>query len=339
MKNPSATPYVKSSQFGSVSVTAAISDQLCCLSVSQEENTAAASARKSQKSLFLDRQRDKAASPPPTNVKAPSRRRNRGTSNQGEVLSHSPDPPMESLSVPARGSSGWMRPISSCQTTERGLEVGPDPQWNTGKTRGPTRKRTVLPPQASPDRDDASPEQSSDGSLKVRRAKRSNRQHKKRGGDSPQLQHLETSRMEVKRRDRGEKAKNKDISELANVKSSTTSRKPKMHKASAHILAEEDEEKWTEYELAALQEYVWFPAETAQCCLVELDSSVCLFIQGSGALPKTQGRLLGKGGEACGNAFCRRVLQAAHFSGNLPLAAQERQEKGKETAGSTNRPR
>lgn len=339
MKNPSATPYVKSSQFISVSVTVATSDQLCCLSVPQEEDTAAASARKSQKSLFPDRQRDKATSPPSTNVKAPPRRRNRGTSNQGEVLSHSSDPPMETLSIPAKGSSGWTRPIWSCQTTERGLEVEPDPQWNTGKTRGSTRKQTVLPPQASPDRDDASAEQSSDGTLKVRRAKRSNRLHKKRGGDSPQLQHLEPSRMEVKRRDRGGKDKNKKISEPANVKSSTSSRKPKMHKASTHILAEEDEERWTEDELAALQEYVWFPVETAQCCLIELDSSVCLFIQGSGALPKTQGRLLGKGGEACGNAFCRRVLQAAHFSGNLPLAAHERQEKGKETAGSTNRPR
>lgn len=338
MKNPSATPYVKSSQCYSVSVTAGISDQLCRLSVSQED-TAAASARKSQKPLFPDSQRDKAASPPPTNVKALPRRRNRGTSNQVEVLSHSPNPPMESLSIPAKGSSGWTRPIWSCQTTERGLEVEPDPQWNTGKTRGSTRKQTVLPPQASPDRDDASPEQSSDGSLKIRRAKRSNRLHKKRGGDSPQLQHLETNRMEVKRRDRGRKDKNIKISEPANVKSSTSSRKPKMHKASAHILAEEEEEKWAEDELAALQEYVWFPVKTAQCCLIELESNVCLFIQGSGALPKTQGRLLGKGGEACGNAFCRRVLQAAHFSGNLPLAAHERQEKGKETAGSTNRPR
>lgn len=253
MKNPSASPYVKSSQRHSVGVTAGTSDQLCRLSVSQEEDTAAGSARKSQKSLFPDRQRDKAASLPTTNVKAPPRRRNRGTSNQGEVLSHSPDPPMESLSIPAKGSSGWTRPIRSCQSTERGLEVEPDPRWNTGKTRGSTRKRTVLPPQASPDRD-ASPEQPPDGSLKVRRAKRSNRLHKKRGGDSPQLQHLETSRMEVKRRARGGKDKNKGISEPANVKSSTSSRKPKMHKASAHILAEEDEEKWTEDELAALQE-------------------------------------------------------------------------------------
>lgn len=179
------------------------------------------------------------------------------------MLSRSPDPPTEPLSIPAKRSSRWTRPIWSCQTTERRLEAEPDPQRNAGKTRGSTRKRTVLPPQASPDRDDASSEQSSDGSLKVRRAKRFNRQHEKRRGDSPQLQHLESSRMEVKRRDRGGKDKNIEISELANVKSSTSSRKQKMHKASAHVLTEEDEEKWAEDELAALQEYVWFPVETA----------------------------------------------------------------------------
>lgn len=339
MKNPSATLYVKSSRLDSAGVTAGVSDQLCRLSVSQEEDNAAAaaSARKSEKSLFPDCHRDKAASAPRRNVKAPPRRRNIGASNQGEMLSHPPDPPVES-----KGSSGWMRSSWKCQTTERGLEVDPDPQGNTRKMRGSTRKQTVLPSQESPDRDDMSPEQS-DGSLMVRRAKRSNRLQKKRGGDSPQLQHLEESRTQVKGRGRGEKDRNKKISEATTVKSSTSSKKPKIHKASAQILAEEDEDKWTEEELAALQECVWFPDQTAQCCLTALDSRVCvcvcLFTQGSGALSKTQGGLLGKGGQACGNTFCRRVLQPARLPGNLPLAAHERQEEGKETSESANRPR
>lgn len=309
MINLSAILYVKSAQFNSVSVTAGISSQLCRLYVSQEEDTAAVSARKLQKSLFPDHQCDKAASVPQRNVRAPSRRRNNGKSNRGKKPSHSPDPSVESLSISAKGTSGWTRSSQRCQTTERALQVDPDPQWNTGKMRGSPRKRTVPPSRLSPDINDPSPEQSSDGSLKVRRAKRSNRQHKKRGEDSPQLQHLEESRTEVRKRRRVEKDENKKISEPTNIKSSTSSKKPKMHKGSAQILAEEDEDKWTEGELAMLQEYVWFPDKTAQCCLTELDSSVCLcLIQGSGVLSKTQGQLLGKGGEDCGNTLCRRVL-------------------------------
>lgn len=293
--------------FHSVSVTAGISDQLCRLYVSQEEDTAAVSARKLQKSLFPDHQRDKAASVPQRNVRAPSRRRDNGKSNRGEKPSHSPDPPVEPLGIPAKGASRWTKSSQRCPTTERALQVDPDPQWNTGKMRGSTRKRP--PSRLSPDINDTSPEQSSDGSLKVRREKRSDRQHKKKGEDSPQLQHLEESRTEVRKRRRVEKDENRKISEPTNIKSSTSSKKPKMHKGSAQILAEEDEEKWTEGELAMLQEYVWFPDKTAQCCLTELDSSVCLCLtQGSGVLSKTQGQLLGKGGEDCGNTLCRRVL-------------------------------
>lgn len=308
MINLFAILYVKSSQFNSVRVTAGISDRLCRLYVSQEEDTAAVSARTLHKPLFPDRHCDKAAEAPQRNVKALSRRRNKGKSNRGEKPSHLPDLPVESLSISAKGKNRWTRPSQSCQSTERALQVDPDPQWNTGKMRGSTRKRTVSPSRASPDVDDTSPEQSSDGNLKVRRAKRSNRQHRKRVEDSPQ-QHLEERRTEVRKKGRAEKDENKKISKPTNIKPSTSSKKTKIHKGSAQIRAEEDGNKWTEEELALLQECVWFPDQTAQCPLTELDSSVCVcLIQGSGALSKTQGQLLGKGGEDCGNTLCRRLL-------------------------------
>lgn len=258
MITPSAILYVKSLQFHSVRVTAAITHRCCCLYVSQEEDTAAVSARKLQKSLFPDRRCDKAASAPQRNVKAPSRRRNKGKGNRGEKPSRPPDLPEASLSISAKGTGRWMRSSQRCQTTERALQVDPDPQWNAGKMQGSASKRTVPPSPPPPDIDDPSPEQWSDGSLKVRRATRANRQHKKRGEDSPQLQHLEESETEVRKTGRVAKDENKKIPEPTSMKS-TSRKKAKRHKGSTQILAEEDEDKWTEEELAVLHELVCFP--------------------------------------------------------------------------------
>lgn len=340
MINPSAILYVRSPQFSSASVTAALTHQWGRLYVSQEEDTAALSARKLQKSLFPDRRCDKATSAPQRNVKAPSRRRNKGKGNRGEKPSRSPDLPEESPSVCAEGTSRWMRSSQRCQTTERVLPGDPDPHWNAGKMQGAASKQTVPPSPPPPDIYNTSPEQLSEGSLKVRRATRANRQHKKRGEDPPQLQHSEESRTDVRKRGRAGKDESKKIPEPTNMKSSTSSKKAKRHKRSTQLLAEEDEDKWTEEELAMLQQYVCFPDSAAQCSQTGLDSSVFVCLgQGSGDLSKTHGRLLGKGGQGCGNTLSRRLLQPAHFPGNLPVSGHERQEKGKETAGSSQRSR
>lgn len=254
--NPSATLCVRPSQL--TSVTAALSDELGRPCVPQED-AAAASVGKLQKSLFPDRRQDKAAPAPQRNIKAPPRRRNKGPSNRGEEPSQSPDAPPASLSISAKGTSRRTRGSRSRRTTESTLPVEPGPQWTTGQTPGPTGKRTGPPSRTSPDMDHASAEQLSDGGSEVRRAKRSNRQHRKRAEDSPQLRHLEESRTERRKRGRAEKDENRTISEPTNLKSSTTSLKAKVCKRSAQIPAEEDKDKWTEEELATLQEYVWFP--------------------------------------------------------------------------------
>lgn len=173
------------------------------------------------------------------------------------MLSQSPDGPLESLGVSAKGTSRW-RSGQSRQTMESTLPAEPEPQWNAGKPRGPTGKRAVPPSRTSPDSNDAS-QRTSDGGSKVR-ARRSNRQHKKRGEDSFELQRLEESRTEKRERGGAKKDDNRTISKPANMKSSTTGKKAKVQKGSAQIrAAEDDEDKWTEEELAILQEYVWFP--------------------------------------------------------------------------------
>lgn len=283
--DPSAGLYVEPSQLDSVSGAAAVSAQYCRLYVSQED-TAAMSTRKLKKPLFPDLHCDNVASAPQRNVKAPSCRRNKGRNDCGEKTPRSPDPPVASLCISAEGTGRWMR---SSQTRARALPEDPEPQWNTRKMRGSAQKRDGLPSRASPDMDDTSPEQPSNHSLRVRRAKRSNRLHKKRGEDSAQLQHLEESRMEVRKRGGAEKDDNKRSSEPTNMKSSTSSKTPKTHKGSAKILSEEDEDKWTEDELARLQEYVWFSDYRVSCCLTESHSAVCLSYPGQWrSIPNTR---------------------------------------------------
>lgn len=105
-----------------------------------------------------------------------------------------------------------------------------------------------------------------------------NREHKKRGEDSAQLQYLEESKNKGRKRGRVENNrevnKSKQISVPTNNKSS---KKPKSHKGRMQVLPEldEDEEQWTEEELAKLQEYVWLSDKTAKSW-TEFDPSACL---------------------------------------------------------------
>lgn len=228
------------------------------------------SVSKLQKFLIPSQNCDKAASAPKRNTKAPPRRRNKVKGNRGEEPSHSPDPCVDSLSISEESTGRQTR------SSQRARRMNAVPHWNneisstliaskqksaTKKMRVSARNHTVPACRLSPDINETSPEQSARASLKVRRAKRSQRVQEKRGEVSPQLQHVEESREEVRKRRRVEQnqEKHKKISEPTNSKSSTSGKKPKMYKGIVQIPAEQDEDKWTEEELAKLQEYVWFP--------------------------------------------------------------------------------
>lgn len=218
------------------------------------------------KNFFIPSQNvDKAASAPKRNIKAPSRKRNKVKGNRVEESSHSPDPSVESLSI-SKKSTG-----SQTRSSQRAAQVDAVPDRNNEisslmnarkqKSKKKNMRRHTVP--ASPlssDINETSPEHSADDSLMVRRTKPSNRVQKKRGEDSPQLQHAEEGRKEVrKRRVEQTQEKNKKISEPANSKSYTSSKKPRMYKGNMQIPPEQDDDKWTEEELAKLQEYVQFP--------------------------------------------------------------------------------
>lgn len=287
------------------------------------------STRILQESLFPGRHCDKAALAPQRNVKAPSRRRNKGKSNRGEKPSHSPDSSVEFSSISAKGTSRWGRSSQSCQTKESVLQMDPDPQWNAAKMQGSTRKQTVPPSRASPDINNMSPEQSSDSAVKVRRKKRSSRQHKKRGEDSPQLQHFAESRIEVRKTGKVEKEENKKASKPTTLKSSTSSKKPKRHKGSAQILAEEDGDKWKEEELAMLQEYVWFPEKTAQCHLTELDSSVCLSSPGQWRATQNTRPITGQRWRGLWENALQKSVTTSTLSREPPSLRSRKSRKGK----------
>lgn len=224
------------------------------------------SVSKLKKFLIPSQNVDKAASAPKRNTRAPSRRRNKVKGNSGEEPSHSPDPSMESLSISEKSTGRQARSSRRRQhvnaVPDRNNEISSpmNPRKQKSEAKN-TRHHTVPASRLSPDINETSPEHSACDSLMVRRTKPSNRVEKKRGEDSPQLQHAEERRKEVRKRRRVEQnqEKNTKISEPTNSKSSTSSKKPKMYKGNMQILPEQDEDKWTEEELAKLQEYVRLP--------------------------------------------------------------------------------
>lgn len=266
-------------------------------------------ARNVKKSSLAEPLGDKAATPPQRSVKAPPRRRNKAKENCGDR------PPAASLSICEESVS---RPTRSSQRSQT-LRMDADPQPNAEKSstakserRTSKRKRAVPPSRLSPDIDDKSPEQPSHNTIKVRTTKQSHMEHRKRAKVSPRLQHLEESSKEVRRRGREEKNqesnKSKRISEPTNIKASTSSKKANMHKGRMQIFPEQDEDKWTEEELAKLKECVWVSDKNTRLPFDYNSTDMCVRpIQGGGALSKTQGKLLGKGGEVCGNTLSRRV--------------------------------
>lgn len=262
------------------------------------------------KKFFIQNQNaDEAASAPKRNTKAPSRRRNKVKGNRGEEPSHFPDRSVEPPSISENSTDKQTRQRAQRMNAvpDRNNEISSQMKARKQKNKTKNMRRHTVP--ASPPSSDItemSSEHSSNNGLMVRRSRPSNRVRKKRGEDPPQLQHAEERRKEVrKRRVEQTQEKNKKISEPTNTKSSTSSKKPKMYKGNMQIQPEQDEDKWTEEELAKLQEYVQFPHKPSPFHRIQL-KCVCL-IQGSGALPKKHGKLLGQGGEYCGNALCRRV--------------------------------
>lgn len=266
------------------------------------------SVSKLKKFFIRNQNADKAASAPKRNTKAPSRRRNKVKGNRGEEPSHSPvEPPSISEESTGKRTRSIQRAQRMNDVPDRNNEISSPMKLRKQKNKKKNMRRHTVP--ASPpssDMNETSSEHSSNNSLMVRRSRPSNRVQKKRGEDPPQLQHAEERRKEVRKgRVEQTQEKNKKISEPTNTKSSTSSKKPKMYKGNMQIPPEQDEDKWTEEELAKLQEYVQFPHKPSPFHRIQL-KCVCL-IQGSGALPKKHGKLLGKGGEYCGNALCRRV--------------------------------
>lgn len=225
------------------------------------------SVRKLKKFLIPSQNVDKAASAPKRNTKAPSGRWKKVKGNRGEEPSHSPDPSVESLSISEKSTDRQTRSSQRAQhvnaVPDRNNEISSP--MNARKQKSETvqatmRRHAVPASPLSPDINETSPEHSAHDSLMVRRTKPSNRLQKKRGEDLPQLQHAEERRKEVrKRRVEQNQEKNKNISDPTNSKSSTSSKKPKIYKGNMQIPPEQDEDKWTEEELAKLQEYVQFP--------------------------------------------------------------------------------
>ncbi|XP_056915143.1 mis18-binding protein 1 [Takifugu flavidus] len=239
-------------------------------SICNPEDTAAVSVSKLKKFLIPSQNVDKAALAPKRNTKAPSRRRNKVKGNRGEEPSHSPDPSVESLSIPERSTGRQTRSSQRAQhvnaAPDRSNEISSPVKARKQKSATKNRRRHTVPASPlSPHISETAPEHSAHDSLMVRRTKPSKRVQKKRGEDSPQLQHAEQRRKEVrKRRGQQNQEKNKKISEPTNSKSSTSSKKPKMYKGNMQIPPEQDEDKWTEEELAKLQEAVaLYPKHTA----------------------------------------------------------------------------
>lgn len=220
---------------------------------------------KLKKFLIPSQNLDKAASAPKRNTKAPSGRRNKVKGNRGEEPSHSPDPSVESFSISEKSTGRQTRSSQRARhvnaVPDRNNEISSPMNARKQKSKSKNMRRHAVPASPlSPDINETSPEHSAHDSLMVRRRKPSNRVQKKRGEDLPQLQHAEERRKEVrKRRVEQNQEKNKKISDPTNSKSFTSIKKPMRYKANMQIPPEQDEDEWTEEELAKLQEYVQFP--------------------------------------------------------------------------------
>lgn len=233
------------------------------------------SVSKLKKFLIPSQNVHKAASAPKRNTRAPSRRRNKVKGNRGEAPSHSPDPSVETLSICEKSTGRQARSSQRRQQVNAVPDRTNEPSspTNTRKQKSDRkymRHRAVPASRQSPDINETSPEHSACDSLMVRRTKPSKRVQRKRGEDSPQLQHAEERREEVRKRRRVEQNQEKNISEPTNGRPSTSSKKPKMHKGNVQIPPEQDEDKWTEEELAKLQEYVRFP-QKPKCRFTEFN--------------------------------------------------------------------